>query len=212
MGLTALVMAGGKATRMNVATEKPLLEVGGKPMIEHVLGALTQSKTVDRIIVAVSESTPQTARKARELNTQVLETPGEDYISDMKYAIRKLDLCIVLTVSADLPFITAEIVDQAVEKYRSCSKPSLAVMTPIDVYERFGSQPEYIFQVDGRSVVPIGINIIDGRRINEPELEQAILVTESEELALNVNTPRELETARECFKKARGYDAHDKGQ
>jgi len=197
--------------RMNAATEKPLLEVGGKPMIIHVLDALKRSKMVDRIIVAVSNNTPQTARKARELNVQVIETSGEDYISDMKYAVRKLRLHVVLTVSADLPFITTEIVDQAVEKYRSCGKPSLAVMTSVDVYERLGSQPEYVFEVDGRSLVPIGINVIDGSRINNSELEQAVLITESEELALNANTSSELETARERFKKIRGSDADEKG-
>jgi adenosylcobinamide-phosphate guanylyltransferase len=204
-------MAGGRAMRMNVATEKPLLDVGGKPMIECVMNALKQSKTVDRIIVAVSKNTPQTARKAMELNTEVLETPGEGYVSDMNYAVRKLGLGVVLTVSADLPFITTEIVDRAVEKYTSCRKPSLAVMTPVGVYERLGSKPEYVFEVDGKSLVPIGLNIIDGTRIDEPELEQAVVVTESEELALNVNTPSELEVARERFKKAGGRGTHEKG-
>lgn len=212
MGVTALVMAGGKATRMNVATEKPLLEVGDKPMIQHVVDALRRSKAVDRIIVCVSSSTPQTARKAREFNTEALETPGNGYVPDMKYAIRKLGLSVVVTVSADLPFITTEIVNQAVEKYRSCGKPSLAVMTPVDVYERLGSKPEYIFEVDGRSLVPIGLNIIDGTRIDEPELEEAVLVTESEDFALNVNTPRELGVARERFKKVRGPEADENDQ
>jgi adenosylcobinamide-phosphate guanylyltransferase len=201
--VTALVMAGGMGTRMNVATEKPLLEVGGKSMIEHVVVALKQSKLVDRIIVAVSGNTPQTARKAAELNSEVLETPGKDYVSDMRYAIRKLGLHVVLTVSADLPFITAEIVDRAVEKYTSCGKPSLAVMTPLSIYHKLGCKPEYVFEVEGRSLVPVGVNVIDGSRIDEAELEQAVLVTESEKLAVNVNTPSELEGARGRFKKAR---------
>ena len=139
-----------------------------------------------------------------------METPGEDYISDMKYAIRKLGLLIVLTVSADLPFITTEIVDQAVEEYASCGKPSLAVMTPVSIYDRLGCKPEYVFQVEGRSVVPIGLNIIDGSRIDEVELEHAVLVTESGELAVNVNTPSELEVARERFKEDRRPVAHRK--
>lgn len=210
MGVTALVMAGGKATRMNAATEKPLLEVGGKSMIEHVVEALKRSRMVDRIIVAVSDNTPQTARKVSELNAIVLETPGINYIRDTKYAVKKLGLQAVLTVSADLPFITSEIIDRAVEKYMSSGKPSLTVMSPVDTYERLGSKPEHIFEVDGRSLVPVGINVIDGSRIDEPELEEAILVTDSEELALNVNTPRELEIARERFKKAAGYGAHQK--
>jgi len=210
--VTALVMAGGKATRMNAQVEKPLLEVGGGSMIEHVMSALKESKRVDRIIVAVSKSTPETARRARELKAEVTETPGEGYVSDMRYAIRKLGLHVVLTVSADLPFITSEIVDQAVEKYRSCAKPSLAVMSPADVYERLDLKPEYIFDVDGRGLVPIGLNIIDGSRIDEPELEETVLVTASEDLAFNVNTPQELEVARERFKRTRGSDSDEKMQ
>jgi adenosylcobinamide-phosphate guanylyltransferase len=195
---------------MKSATEKPMLEVDGRPMIEHVVRALKQSKMVDRIVVAVSEDTPQTARKAAELGLEVLSTPGEDYISDMRYAIKTLGLCDTLTVAADIPFITAEIVDQAVEKFRSSGKPSLAVMTSADVYEGTGSKPEYVFEVDGRRLVPIGLNIIDGNRIGEPELDQAILVTDSEEFAINVNTPRELEVAKKHLIKIRGADTSER--
>ena len=209
MPVTALIMAGGKATRMKSTTEKPLLEVGGRPMIEHVVGALKQSKMVDRIVVAVSGNTPGTARKATELSIEVLLTPGEGYVSDMRYAIKKLGLCDVLTVAADIPFITTEIVDRAVEKYRSSDKPSLAVMAPADVYRQIGSKPEYVFEIDGRRLVPIGLNMIDGRRIDEPELDQAVFVAGLEELPINVNTPRELEAARERFTKIRGADASE---
>ena len=179
-------------------------------MIEHVVGALNQSKMVDRIVVAVSGNTPQTARRATELGIEVLSTPGEDYISDMRYAIKRLGPCDVLTVAADIPFITTEIVDRAIEKYRSSGKPSLTVMVPLDVHKRLGSKPEYVFEIDGRRLVAIGLNIIDGRRIDEPELDQAVSVAGSEEFAINVNSPRELEVARERFTKVRGTDSGKK--
>lgn len=206
MRVTALIMAGGKATRMNSATEKPLLEVGGRPMIEHVAHALRESRTVRRIVVAVSSNTPHTARKATQLNIEVIQTPGDNYVSDLRHAIRKLGDCDVLTVAADIPFITGEIVDQTVERYRSCGKPALAVMAPVDVYEKLGSKPDYVFEIDGRRLVPIGLNIIDGSRIDEPQLDQAVLVTSSEEFATNVNTLRELEAARERFTKVGDTD------
>ena len=57
--------------------------------------------------------------------------------------------------------------------------------------------------------VAIGLNIIDGRRIDEPELDQAVFVTGSEESAINVNTPKELEVARERFTKVRGADTNE---
>ncbi len=42
MGIVALVMAGGKGTRMRIAKEKPLIQVCGKPVIEYVLEALNE--------------------------------------------------------------------------------------------------------------------------------------------------------------------------
>jgi len=35
MSVTALVMAGGKGIRMKREEEKPLLKIGGKPLIEQ---------------------------------------------------------------------------------------------------------------------------------------------------------------------------------
>ena len=196
MAIAALVMAGGKASRMNSREEKPLLDVGGKPMIERVVEALDKSRAVDRVIVAVTNNESQTARMARELRKSVVLTPGEGYESDMKFAIKAIGLGDTLVVSADLPFISAEIVSRAVESYRSSRKPALSVMTPTETYERLASKPQYVFSVGGRALAPIGINIVDGKRIDEGVLEEHVLVVESEELALNVNTPEDLELAR----------------
>ncbi|GGE35162.1 hypothetical protein GCM10007276_10840 [Agaricicola taiwanensis] len=49
-GLTALVMAGGKGTRLGALTQskpKPLVEAGGKPILEHVLSRLEAAGATD---------------------------------------------------------------------------------------------------------------------------------------------------------------------
>lgn len=199
MGIVALVMAGGKGSRMNLSEEKPLIEIGGKPMIARVVDALKSAKEVDRIIVAVSRYTPRTASMARELPVEVLETPGLDFISDAKYAVKNLGLEIVLIVSVDLPLITSRMVDEIVENYYRCRKPALSVMVPTTVYDRLGLKADLTFNVDGRDLVPVGIDVIDGTRIDEAELEQETLVVENEELAVNVNTDEELQIARRLF-------------
>jgi len=196
MAVTALVMAGGKATRMNSSAEKALLEVCGKTMLQRVTDALRQAKLVTRVVVAVTDKTPLTARKAMDLNLEVLETPGNGYESDMQYAIKKLDLGEVLVVSADIPLITVGIIDQAIRQFRLSGKPALAVMSPVGVYDQLGLHPQYIFEVNGNRMVPVGINLIDGTKVDRGELDQEILVSESDKIALNVNTPRELELAR----------------
>ncbi len=77
MGVTALVMAGGKGTRMQIREEKPLIKVCGKPVIEYVIAALQHAKKINRIIVATSACTPKTAHHLSSFPVQVVETPGQ---------------------------------------------------------------------------------------------------------------------------------------
>ena len=70
MGVTALVMAGGKGTRMRIAEEKPLIKVCGKPVIEYVLAALKNAKKIDTIIVATTSCTPKTTKLMKQLGSQ----------------------------------------------------------------------------------------------------------------------------------------------
>ena len=57
MGVTALIMAGGKGSRMDLLNEKPLIELDDKPIITYVLDSLKKAKNIDRIIVAISSNT-----------------------------------------------------------------------------------------------------------------------------------------------------------
>ena len=191
---------------MGAKVEKPLLEVSGKSMLQLVIEVLKQT-SVDRIVVASSTNTPATTIEARRQRVEVLVTPGDGFEEDMRFAIRQLSLGDVLVVSADLPFITADIVERVVQKYRSSGKPALAVMAKPEVYEEIGSKPQYLFNVDGQDFVPVGINMVDGKRIDEGELDQTIFVIDSGDAVLNVNTSTELDLARKKFSDKRGMGA-----
>jgi adenosylcobinamide-phosphate guanylyltransferase len=201
MGVTALVMAGGKGTRMMLSEEKPLLKIGGKTVIEHVLAALENAEKVDSIVVAVSDYTPETAKLMAKFPVTVIKTPGKEYVSDMGYAVKKLHLRMVLAIAADLLLITSEVIDDIVERYEQCGKPALAVVVPMETKEKLGLGGEYTFEVENRLVVPAGINVIDGRRIDEEELDQEIYVLDRKEVAMNINTVQELKIAENLFTK-----------
>jgi len=201
MGVTALVMAGGKGMRMETEEEKPLLKVGSKPMIEHVLNALKGAKKIEEIVVAVSEHTPKTATFARNLSLKVLQTPGKGFCLDVGYAIKKLKLGTVLTICADLPLITSEFVDKVITHYKQCHKPALTVMVPLEIYKKLGLSTDYVFKIEGKNLIPVGVNVIDGKRIDEAELEEETFVTNRKELAVNVNTSKDLKTAERLFKR-----------
>jgi len=201
MGVTALVMAGGKGTRMKSEEEKPLLRVAGKPLIEYVLNALRESKKVDEIVVAASKHTPKTASVVRKFSVKVLKTPGKGFCLDAQYVIKKLKLDTVLTISADLPLITSEVIDEVIERYEQCSKPALTVMVPPKMNKRLGLDVDYVFEVKGNLLAPVGINVVDGKRINEARLEEEIFVIQQEEIAVNVNRLEDLKIAERLFKK-----------
>ena len=202
MGVTAIVMAGGKGTRMGLSGEKPLLEVGGKPAIEHVIKSLQAAKKVESIVVAVTDFAPKTADFVSKFPVKIVKTPGKEYIYDMQYVIKKLKLETVLTIAADLPLITSEIIDSISEYYERCGKPALTVVVPMKTKTKLGMSGEYAFTLNDKLVVPTGINMIDGRKIDEEELDQEICVLDREEIAVNINTVQELQTAESMFKKA----------
>jgi adenosylcobinamide-phosphate guanylyltransferase len=197
MGVTALVMAGGKGTRMQIAEEKPLIEVCGKPVIEYVLAALKNAKKIDSIIVATTNCTPKTAKLMNQYGIQVVQTPGRDYVSDMGYAVQTLKLGVFLAIAADLPLVQSEMLDAIVERYERCGKPALTVAVPMET-----KTIEYSFKMDGCDVVPVGINVIDGhKRYGDEWLDQDICLLNHEELAVNINTVQELRLAERLLAK-----------
>jgi len=201
MAVTALVMAGGKGARMALSKEKPLLRIGGKPVIVRVLAALKNAEKVSSIVVAVSDYTPKTAKLMLQFPVLVIKTPGKEYVSDMQYAVKSLNLRVVLAIGADLPLITGEVVDSIVERYERCGKPALSVVVPMETKEKLGLGGEYAFKVGNMCVVPAGINVIDGRRIDEEKLDEEIFVVDRKEVAVNVNTLQELKIAKCMFAK-----------
>ncbi len=196
MGITALVMAGGKGTRMKLPVEKPLIEVCGKPVIEYVLETLRRAKKIDKIIVATTAATPKTTALMRQLGVEVIETPGNDYVSDMGYTVQTLKLGVFLAIAADLPLVKPELIDAIVERYERCGKPALTVAVPMETKVKLGMCIEYSFKECGCDLVPVGINIIDGsKRYGDEWLDQDIYVLNHEELAVNINTVAELALA-----------------
>ena len=77
--MDALLMCGGQGTRLRPAvgdTEKPLVEVDGRPMVDRVVSALHESR-VSEIVAAVSPETPSTAARLTGCaDVRVIETAG----------------------------------------------------------------------------------------------------------------------------------------
>lgn len=106
-------MCGGEGSRLRaggVTAEKPLVTVGGRPMLDRICTALVDSR-IETVYAAVSPAAPSTRQHARDLPCTVVETPGEGYVADLDRVLGDVDQP-VLTVAADLPLLTAALVNR----------------------------------------------------------------------------------------------------
>jgi len=180
--INAVIMAGGKGTRMKYPKEKPLIKISGKPMIEYVWDAVDSSKKVDSILVATTKNTPKTREFTEKRGIKAIETPGKGYVEDLAFIISKLvPDSILLTITADLPLISSSLIDHVLGEYEKCGKPAMCVALPIEIFENYNLKPSMVF--DG--IVPSGLNIL--RCINKIQDEEVLILSEIE-LALNINT------------------------
>ena len=171
-------MCGGRGTRLDAPVEKPLYEVAGRPMVDRVYDALAGSE-VESVVAAVSPHTPGTAAHLRERGVEVVETPGEGYVSDLDAALSTLSRPAVTCV-ADLPLLSAALVDEACEAARNAAADSLTVAVPADLKRRLGVSADTTFREDRRELAPTGLNVVGGD-------EGEVLVTSAARLAVNVN-------------------------
>ncbi len=95
---------------------KPLVNIGGKPMIQHTYESVKKSKLLSDIIIAVDDE--RVYNVAKKFGANVVMTPrelktGTDRIA---YVAKKLTTAeIIVNVQGDEPFIPGKMIDQAIE-------------------------------------------------------------------------------------------------
>lgn len=185
---TAIVLCGGRGTRLGTDTEKPLVEVCGRSMVDRVCAALAASE-IDRIVAAVSPHTPETAaylRSGRSTgDVELIETPGNGYVEDLGVVLDRVGTP-VLTVAADLPLLTGSIVDSVLDLIES--ETSTTVCVPVETKRSLGVSVDTSFTPEeyDRPLAPSGLNVV-------AESGEAIVVRRDRALAVNVNRPRDLQ-------------------
>ena len=194
----AILMAGGRGTRLKVPEEKPLFKLHEKPLIKYVVDNLKSSKLIDEIVIAVSPNTPKTTKFLQSLDDdlKILDTSGDDYLKDLSFILdnfaEKSTEDILLFINADLPFISAETIDYVIDYYLKSDKDALSVVVPVDIFKDLGL--EYSYEFEGN--VPSGLNVLRSENIVQDENQ---LVIAEVELALNINTIPDSEIAERLY-------------
>lgn len=195
---TALIMAGGKGTRLDLDCEKPMVKVNEKPMISYVVDALMNSRYVDKVLVAVSENTPLTSKYLEKFPVIIVPTSGRGYIEDLSEVLSNREYVdkdeVIMTIVADLPFVTSEQLDDVFKHYFERKKPAMCVSVPESLFVEYGIEPTLVF--DG--LVPTGVNLL---LANNEEQDQSIYESQNIELAFNINTLNDLNLSEHYIKK-----------
>lgn len=173
-------MCGGRGTRLGMG-EKPLVEVGGRAMVDRVLSAVTP--VVEDVYAAPSPHTPETRAHLAD-HVRIVETPGEGYVADLAHALERVERP-TLTVTADLPCLRPPDVRAALGAWE---EGSLTVCVPVERKRELGVSVDTSFEHEGQRVAPTGLNVVG-------EGPDRTWVTERTGLAVNVNRLRDLEVA-----------------
>jgi len=133
--MKCIILAAGYATRLYPLTEnfpKPLLEVGGLPILDHLINDLEKKKYINEYIVVSNHKFIDTFKKWRLLhqeNITIIDdgTTCNDErlgaLNDIKLALMKFDIKEdVLVIAGDnlLDFSLNDFIDYAKKKKSSC--------------------------------------------------------------------------------------------
>jgi len=192
-----IVTAGGKGSRIKeVEGEKPLIPVLGIPMIDRVLEAIMASRGVGAVHVSITSNTPRTEKHLRDRGIDIIITDGRGYSEDLNQAMSGLTSDHVMVLPADMPLIRPETLEDVLQQAEGMKVGSFCVTVPVEVMRALDLNLTYSLTVDGREVVLCGVSVVDRKAmLTGQELDQAYMISESEELALNVNTIGDLRRA-----------------
>ena len=189
--MIGVVMAGGSGSRMNLDTEKLLLDIHSEPLIIHVVQALEKSKQFSRIICAVSPKSPKTQSFLRDESLDVISTRGLGHAKDLNQVLQQLHDD-VLVVPGDLPLLDDTIISEIYSKY---TKPWTCIVSNIDFLTRHNLHSEYTCTMNNTTLCYTGINIINSRDITNLDLiSEHLEIIDDIRVVTNLNTKHDYDS------------------
>lgn len=135
---------------------KPLLDIGGKPMIEHVYLRAAAS-SASRVLVATDDE--RVRRAVEGFGGEVLMTrddhvSGTDRLQEVAQIMGLADDEIVVNVQGDEPLIPPEVIDQVAQNLAQHRQASVATLCePLASYADFRN-PNMVKTLTDRPVLP----------------------------------------------------------
>ena len=164
MNVACIIPARYASTRL---PGKPLLDIAGKPMIQHVVERVRQARRASRIIVATDDVRIVAAVEAfggEALMTSASHPTGTDRLAEVAAALPEVDL--ILNIQGDEPLIPPQAIDELIAVFDGRDDLQMAtLMTPMTEEEADNpAAVKVVVSLDGhalyfsRSLIPFPRN------------------------------------------------------
>ena len=184
--MIALVMAGGKGTRMNLDKEKLLLEYK-KPIVLHVLESLKDSNSFSKILAITSKNSPNTKKLIEKNNFETFDTPGIGYVEDLNLVLQDIHEHVLVT-SGDLPLLDSEILKKIIH-YHDPKKIWTSILVTNKFLDSLGFESNFSVNFQNQKCQYSGISLINSEKISSLEnIVENYIIIDDERIAFNLNS------------------------
>jgi len=184
--MIALVMAGGKGTRMNLDKEKLLLEYK-KPIVLHVLESLKDSNSFSKILAITSKNSPNTKKLIEKNNFETFDTPGIGYVEDLNLVLQDIHEHVLVT-SGDLPLLDSEILKKIIH-YHDPKKIWTSILVTNKFLDSLGFESNFSVNFQNQKCHYSGISLINSEKISSLEnIVENYIIIDDKRIAFNLNS------------------------
>jgi adenosylcobinamide-phosphate guanylyltransferase len=191
-------MCGGKGERIkDFCSDKAMLKLNNKPLIEHILISLKNSERFERIYAAASCNSNATLDFLKNHQyylsgfLEIIETSGIDYSTDLIFVLEKLKCSIVFVLPSDIPLITPELIKRIIANWKS-DRQCISIVMDKEFIIKLGLMPTLSIRLGNKEYFHSGITIFDSSKIQKgQEIEEHYISLNNERLAFNINTKKD---------------------
>jgi GTP:adenosylcobinamide-phosphate guanylyltransferase len=174
-----------------------MLKLDNKPLIEHILIALKNSKKFNRIYAAASFNCKLTMDFLKNHQysfngfLRIIETSGIDYSTDLIFVLEKLKPSVVFVLPSDMPLITSELIDRIISNWEA-DQQCMSILLDKEFIINLGLLPTISIKSVGKEYFYSGITIFDSSKIQRGlVIKEHYITLNSERLAFNINTKKD---------------------
>lgn len=131
MKVGAIIQARMGSTRLS---GKVMKKIQGKTVLEHVIERVSQSETIDEIIIAttIDKRDDIIVNEVLKLGVKLYRGSEEDVLSRYYYAANEYSVDVIIRITSDCPLVDPYIMDQLVRSY---------ISNDYDIVTNAGSDP-----------------------------------------------------------------------